>query len=335
MKKNINRLTAAAAVLVVLCGAYGLLSWHQGQAAQAAKETALAQQIHMTDLPDIHKISIVNGEKQLDFELDSGVWYYAGDRDCPIRQSTLSSLAGQLSSLEATRRLEQPDALASYGLADPSIHYEITSKDQNTASLLIGSQVAASDSGVPETPPTEYYACLAGGSQVYTVDSSLADTAAKDLYDFIQTESLPAVSGADIQDITITRNGVKEHFVKKETDSQGNIAWYRDSSDSEENRLEGNGQLNILADAVSGLTIRSCANYNATEEELGSYGLGEPVMTVSWTADGPEGETSTTLLVGSQSPDSTAYYTKLQDSNAVNLIAKESVEKVMNAAVPE
>ena len=335
MKRKINKLTAAAVTLAVLCAAYGLLSWQQGRAAQTARETALARQIHMTDLTDIHKITISNRETQLEFQLDNGVWYYAKDKDCPIRQSTLSVLADELSSLEATRRLEQPDALASYGLADPSIHYEITAKDENTATLLIGSQVTASGSGGPAQPPTEYYACLAGGSQVYTIGSSLADTAAKGLYDFIQTESLPVISGADIQDITITRDGVTSHFVKKTADEQGNIAWYKDSSDSEDNRLDSNGQLNILADAVSGLAIRSCTNYNATEEELGSYGLEDPVMTVTWTANGPDGETTTTLLVGSQTPDSVTYYTKLGNSNAVNLISLEQVDRVIKAAYPE
>lgn len=335
MKKKINRLSAAAVVLIVLCGAYGLLTWHQSQAAKAAKEAAKEQQIHVTDLPDIQKISIVNGKKSLDFELDNNVWYYSSDKDCPIRQSSLQNLSEELSSLKAIRQLKQPDALASYGLADPSIHYEITSKGADTASLMIGSKVASSGSNDLETPPGEYYACLAGGSQVYTVDSSLADTAAKDLYDFIQTETLPSITGADIRDITITKNGMKKHYVKKDLDKQGNIAWYRDSSDSEDNRINGNGQMNILADAISGLSISSCASYKATEEELGSYGLGAPVMTVSWTAQSAEGKTSTTLLVGSQYSDGTAYYTKLQNSKAVNLISKESVEKVMNAAEPE
>ncbi len=335
MKRNVNKLTAAAVVLAILCAAYGLLSWQQSRAAQTARETAREQQIHMTDLPDIHKISIVSGDSKLDFLLDGGVWYYAADRDCPVRQSILSNLADELSSLEATRRLEQPDALDSYGLADPSIHYEITSQDDNTASLLIGSQVVSSGASGMETPPTEYYACLAGGSQVYTIGSSLADTAAKGLYDFIQTESLPVISGADIQDITITKGGVTSHFIKKAVDEQGNIAWYKDSADTEENRLDSNGQLNILADAVSSLSIRTCTNYNATDEELGSYGLENPAMTISWTADSAKGAVSTTLLVGSQTPDSVSYYTKLEDSKAVNLISMEQVDKVMKAAYPQ
>lgn len=335
MKRNMNKLAAAVLVLAALCAAYGLLSWQQGRAAQADRAAAQATQIHMTDLPDIHKISIVNGDNHLNFQLDSGVWYYADDKDCPLRQSALSSLADELSSLEATRQLEQPDDLASYGLTDPAIHYEITTQDGNTASLLVGSQVVSSGSGDMEKPPTEYYACLGGGSQVYTIGPSLADTSAKGLYDFIQTESLPIISGADIQDITVTKDGITSRFVKKTVDSQGNIAWYRNSADSEENRLDDNGQLNILADAVSGLTIRSCTNYNATEEELGSYGLGDPVMTVTWTANSAKGETTTTLLVGSQTPDSVTYYTRLENSNAVNLISMEQVDKVMNAAYPQ
>ena len=157
------------------------------------------------------------------------------------------------------------------------------------------------------------------------------ETAGKGLYDFIQTESLPTVSGADIRDITVTKEETASHFVKKEVDGQGNIAWYRDAADTEANRLPDNSQLNNLAQAVSGLSIRSCVNYNATDEELGSYGLETPVMTLTWTCRKDGKDITTTLLIGSMNPEGTGYYVKLKDSKAVNLAGKENVDKVLNA----
>ena len=189
---------------------------------------------------------------------------------------------------------------------------------------------AAGSSDIDQAPE-EYYACISGGSQVYTIDSSLAETAGKGLYDFIQTESLPTVSGADIRDIAVTKEETTSHFVKKEVDGQGNIAWYRDNADTEANRLPDNSQLNNLAQAVSGLSIRSCVNYNATDEELGSYGLETPVMTLTWTCRKDGKDITTTLLIGSMNPEGTGYYVKLKDSKAVNLAGKENVDKVLNA----
>lgn len=330
MKKS-KKLTVAAATLLVLCAAYAGLTWQQKQNADRALLEAENSRIYMTSFADVTGIAVENGDSRLDFVLDNGTWYYAKDRDCPIRQTVLTDLADQLKSLPATRKLESADELTVYGLADPAVRFEITA-DQNTpATLLIGNQVKASGSSDIEAEPKEYYACISGGSQVYTISSSLVETAAKGLYDFIQTESLPVISGSDIRDISVTKDESLSHFVKKEVDGQGTIAWYRDNADTEANRLPDNSQLNNLTQAVSGLSIRSCVNYKATDEELGSYGLEMPVMTLTWTCRKDGQDITTTLLVGSMNPEGTGYYVKLKDSEAVNLAGKEDVEKVLNA----
>ncbi|WP_320938241.1 DUF4340 domain-containing protein [Enterocloster lavalensis] len=326
-----KKISFAAAALLVLCAAYAGLTWQQKQSAGRALQEAESARVYVTDFGDVTGIAIENGDARLDFVEDNGTWYYAQDRDCPIRQTTLTNLADQLAALPATRKLENADELASYGLADPKIRFEITTGQQTPATLLIGNQVKAAGSSDIDQAPEEYYACISGGSQVYTIDSSLAETAGKGLYDFIQTESLPTVSGADIRDIAITKGETTSHFVKKEVDGQGNIAWYRDTADTEANRLPDNSQLNNLAQAVSGLSIRSCVNYNATDEELGSYGLETPVMTLTWTCRKDGKDITTTLLIGSMNPEGTGYYVKLKDSKAVNLAGKENVDKVLNA----
>ncbi len=330
MKKS-KQLTVAAAALLVLCAAYAGLAWQQKRSAERALSESENSRIYVTDFTDVTGIAIENGDSRLDFVLDGGTWYYAKDRDCPIRQAALTSLADQLTALPATRRLESADELTAYGLSDPAIRFEITTDQKSPATLLIGNQVKASGSSDLEEAPDEYYACISGGSQVYTISSSLADTAAKGLYDFIQTESLPVISGSDIRDITVTKDEKQSHYVKKEVDGQGNIAWYRDNADTEANRLKDNAPLNNLAQAISGLSIRSCVNYKATDEELGSCGLETPVMTLTWTCRKDGKDITTTLLVGSMNPEGNGYYVRLKDSKAVNLAGKEDVEKVLNA----
>ena len=45
--------------------------------------------------------------------------------------------------------------------------------------------------------------------------------------------------------ITIEKNGVSEHYVKKTLDEDGTIAWYRGSDDTEDNKLPDNAALNL------------------------------------------------------------------------------------------
>lgn len=331
MKKKQTSIIIAAGLIVLLAALYAFVSWRQAQDSQEAQAAQEAEQAYVTDLAQVTGITIENGENTLDFVLADDTWQYAQDPDCPLRQSSLENLAQTLSKLPATRILAEPDSLASYGLETPSIRFIITTEN-STASLLIGDPVPSPDASSPDGGSEQYYACLSGGTQVYTIGPSLADTAGQDLYDFVQTESLPYMTGSDIRDITVTKNGSSSHFVKKDLDDEGNIAWYRDSSQSEENRLEDNGQLNNLADAVAGLSFSSCANYKAADDELESYGLKNPAMTITWSA---EGEDSQTLLIGSLDADGAYYYAKLSGSQAVNRISKSAGDRCLNAAYPQ
>ncbi len=176
---------------------------------------------------------------------------------------------------------------------------------------------------------------MEGDSQIYTIGSYLTETAAKGLYDFVETESLPHVAGADIREITVSRNGQTSRFCKKAVDDAGNIAWYKDSAADESNRLDDNGALNNLADTISGLSFQSCVSYKASDEELSSYGLSDPTMTLSWTYESGDTNGGLTLLIGSLTEDGTGYYTRKDDSRAVNLISKEAAVRCLNAAYPK
>ena len=336
MKKKTNALVPAAAILVLLCAAYGLITWQQkksGESSQRREE----EQIYMTDIEGISSLSWEKDGQGLSFEKEGDTWYYQTDRDCPIRQYTLSTLADTLSKLRAERRLDTPDSLASYGLDTPSVRFETRSKDGTARTILVGSQVAGTGdtaSGYASTA-AEYYACVEGSDQVYTIGNYLTDTAGKGLYDFVETESLPYVTGADIREITVTKEGKTSHFLKKTIDGEDNIAWYKDSADREENRLPDNAALNNLAQAIGGLSIQSCTTYKATDEELGSFGLSAPVMTLSWTYEKSEDSGTVTLAIGSPDDEGTGYYTRKDDSRAVNLISKEAAEKCLNAVFPE
>ena len=337
MKKHIRPMVPALGALVLLCAAYGAITWQQGRNAKAQALSPENDSVYMTDLPELSSLSWTKDDKSLSFTLEGGTWYYKGDKDCPIRQYPLTTLADTLSHLKAERKLKGADSPEAYGLDNPSVRFDTVSPDGSSHTILLGSQVpgtggAGSDGS---QPPAQYYAAMEGDSQIYTIGSYLTETAAKGLYDFVETESLPHVAGADIREITVSRNGQTRRFCKKTVDDAGNIAWYKDSDADEANRLDDNGALNNLADTISGLSFQSCVSYKASDEELSSYGLSDPTMTLSWTYESGDTNGGLTLLIGSLTEDGTGYYTRKDDSRAVNLISKEAAVRCLNAAYPK
>ena len=116
MKKKVNALVPAAAVLVILCAAYGLITWHQHRKADELAGQAEDSQIYVTDIQGLTSISWEKDGQGLAFKKEGDTWYYQSDKDCPIRQYTVTTLADTLSRLTAERELETPDSLDSYGL---------------------------------------------------------------------------------------------------------------------------------------------------------------------------------------------------------------------------
>lgn len=337
MKKHIRPMVPALGALVLLCAAYGAITWQQGRNAKAQALSPENASVYITDLPELSSLSWTKGDKSLSFTREGGTWYYKGDKDCPIRQYPLTTLADTLSHLKAERKLNDADSPKAYGLDNPSVRFDTVSPDGSSHAILLGSQVPGTGGEGPDgsRPPAQYYAAMEGDSQIYTISSYLTETAAKGLYDFVETESLPHVAGADIREITVSRNGQTSRFCKKAVDDAGNIAWYKDSAADEANRLDDNGALNHLADAISGLSFQSCVSYKASDEELGSYGLSDPAMTLSWTYEKDGEKESLYLSVGSPNPEGTGYYVRKTASRAVNLAPKEAVERCLNAVYPQ
>ena len=202
--------------------------------------------------------------------------------------------------------------------------------------ILLGSQVpgtggAGSDGS---QPPAQYYAAMEGDSQIYTIGSYLTETAAKGLTILSRQNPFPMWRAPTSGKSLFPGTGRPAGSVKG-CGCAGNIAWYKDSAADESNRLDDNGALNNLADIISGLSFQSCVSYKASDEELSGYGLSDPTMILSWTYESGDTNGGLTLLIGSLTEDGTGYYTRKDDSRAVNLISKEAAVRCLNAAYPK
>ena len=169
--------------LILLCALTGLLYWsnHHKPADESVKTSADTPpkilSVNEADLTkvDLHKkqadqLALVRGS--------SGEWEIVAPRPMTADQSAVTSMLGNLSSLNADRLIDEKGAdLNKYGLQDPSLELDLTTKQNKSQRLLIGDSTPAG-SGV--------YAMLAGDPRVFTIASYTKtglDKSADDLRD--------------------------------------------------------------------------------------------------------------------------------------------------------
>lgn len=320
MKKKKGLLYGVLA-LVVLCLIYAGTTAYLDRSEKKENQKKEADKAYMTDFTDVTAVSYEKDGQELSFTKKDGVWNYDSDELFPVKQTKLESLASTVSKLEALRTLEGGDPLSAYGLDKPIRKIEVTSNEGKKSVILLGNG----------TEDGNYYAVLEGESTPYLISSSLYSETDGALNDFMALEEFPAIAGTDIKTITVTENGTTNHFVKKKPDDKdGTVEWYKDSVDSPDNKLKDNSTLNVLADSLSSLTVKSCANYKVQEGELSGYGLDQPTAEITYTYEKNGKEETFQLTVGSLNQDSTNYYTRTENSSNINEIDKASIDKCLN-----
>lgn len=315
-----NGLAFAVAGLAALCLVYGGVSRYMDQSEKKAEQKEEAAKVYMTDISDISAVSYDYQGQKLSFTKKDGTWKYDGDDLFPVKQEKLEALATTVSKLEALRKLEGGDSLASYGLDTPAKTVEAAGEDGTKTEILLGT--AAGDG--------DYYAMVQGEDIPYLISSSLFSETDIGLEALQALEEFPAIAGTDITGIAIKKDGTSQNYVKKTLDDEAKtVEWYRDSSDSPDNKLSDNSALNVLADSLSSLKVKSCSNYKVQEGELAGYGLDDPTAIITYTYEKNGSEENFTLSIGSLNEDSSAYYTRTEDSPNVNEIDKASIDKCL------
>ena len=319
MKKK-RGLIYGITALAVLCVIYGGVGRYMARSQEQAEQKMEGDKAYLTALSNVSSVSYNLNDQELSFTKKDGEWKYDGDDLFPVKQSEVESVASTVSKLEALRKLEGGDSLSAYGLDQPIRKITAASEDGTRTVIILGNATGDGD----------YYAAVEGQGTPYLISSALYNETNKSLTDLMALEEFPAVSGADINSITVTKAGTSQHYIKKKADNKAEtVEWYRDSADSPDNKLSDNSGLNVLADSLSSLKVKSCPNYKVKEEELEGYGLKQPSAVITYTYDKNGSEETFTLSIGSLNSDSSCYYTRTGHSSNVNEIDKASIEKCL------
>ena len=313
MRRSTKELCILAAVLVLCAAAYlGARAWNVGRA-----ETDDA--VYAARWTDLSVLTIERGETALSFERgEDGVWYSLDEPDFPLEQSRLTQLEETLGALEASKVIPDPEEDASYGLDTPVRRIIVQCAGGASGVLLVGDAVNGS-----------YYARLEGETTVYTISSALVSQTDQDLLEMISLDTLPTVTEANAQSVSLTLNAAQYAFTKETvsgTEGEGDAdTWSLNGAAlSEEDEALAGG-----LDALAGLSFRSCYAWRPDGETLSTCGMDAPArLTVTWQSE--ELERYTLLLGGTD--ENGNRYAMLEGSEQLNLLSASASQALLGLA---
>ncbi len=168
---------------VVLAALTGVLYWsnHHPPSENTAKASLdTPPKILSLKQEDISKIEIrKKGGEELDLAKgEAGKWQITAPKPLSADQEAVSSLLSTVSSLNADRLVEEkPGDVSQYGLAQPTLELDLTTKDAKPQKLLLGDDTPAGSA---------VFAKLDGDPRVFTIasyDKTSIDKTANDLRD--------------------------------------------------------------------------------------------------------------------------------------------------------
>ena len=296
--KKYKSLIILLAVLVVLVVAYVVTGQLKKKSAEKENEQ---KQIAVLDMSDITSIQYTNGTDTMSFIKEDGTWYSESDKEFPLQQSSLKTMAETFGTLSANRELTDGDTLADYGLEEPQYTITLKDADGEQQNIYIGN--AAGE---------DYYMTVGDKEKIYTVDYSVVNAMNFDLDSMLQKDTFPSIGADNIKKVTITKVGETTEYDPDNSDQSDDIT--------------------AIGGGLGAAYFVDCVDYSVQADELAQYGLDEAqrtTVTVVYT-DSDDKEQTFTLYVGGRDESDAYNYVQMDGSKMVNTMTKETVNNILN-----
>lgn len=264
--KKYKSLVILLTVLVVLVVAYVVTGQLKKKSAEKENEQ---KQIAVLDMSDITSIQYTNGTDTMSFIKEGGTWYSESDKEFPLQQSSLKTMAETFGTLSANRELTDGDTLADYGLEEPQYTITLKDADGEQQNIYIGN--AAGE---------DYYMTVGDKEKIYTVDYSVVNAMNFDLDSMLQKDTFPSIGADNIKKVTITKVGETTEYDADNSDQSDDIT--------------------AIGGGLGAAYFVDCVDYSVQADELAQYGLDEAqrtTVTVVYT-DSDDKEQTFILYVG-------------------------------------
>lgn len=334
--KKAKKLYILLGVFLFICLMTYLVSRQEEQKEKIKNSDEVILKI---DKSDVEKLSWEIDSTKLSFHKKDGTWVYEKDKDFPVNDEKIENLLEQFESFGVSFEIEKVKDYGQYGLKNPAGTIQIETKDK-TYDISIG-DFSNMDS--------ERYVSIGDGN-VYLVKEDPLDSFSIELKDLLQNDEIPDLSETK----EIQFEGTEEEQIVYEEESSKTYC-----SDDVYFLQKGNKQLPLdtkrvqaYLDIVTNLSFGQYMTYHATDEELKTYGLDQPDLTMTMEYEVQEEETkdsdnkkvkaSEFVLHIARDPEEKkssddeeeeiTAYARVGESNIIYKIAGEDYEALMKAS---
>lgn len=288
--KRYKRILILLGVLAVACAATFAVSRYEEYKEEIANSDEVILEIP-TD--SVTSLSWTIGDETLAFHKDES-WIYDEDSAFPVDEEKISDLLSQFSEFGVSFIIENVEDYGQYGLDDPECTIDIATAEQSYEIKL----------GDFSQMDEQRYVDIGDGN-VYLVSTDPMDAYDVELSDLILNDEIP-----DFESVShITFAGTESYTVTYEEDSGKSY-----SADDVYFNPDGEPLDSDLVDSylssLSGVDLSEYVTYNVTDEELETYGMNDPELTVTVdysTLDEEDEEVFGTVVVSiARAPDDRA-----------------------------
>lgn len=195
-------------------------------------------------------------------------WLYDEDENFPVDEEKISGLLQQFQEFGVSFIIEDVEDYGQYGLDDPVCSIHLETEDQSYEILL----------GNYSNMDSERYVSIGDGN-VYLVKNDPLDSFDAVLSDMIAHDETPSFDRAS----EITFTGTETYSIVYEEDSNATYCSddvYFARKDGKDLPLDTSRVERYLSN-ITDIGLTDYVTYNASEEELETYGLKEPELTVA------------------------------------------------------
>lgn len=256
-------------------------------------------------------------------------WLYDGDEAFPVSEEKIKELLSPFEAFGVSFIIEDVEDFGQYGLDAPVCTIDLATQDQ-TWKIQLG-DYSKMDS--------QRYVSIGDGN-VYLVKNDPLDYFDAKLNDMIDNDETPSFA----QTKGIAFSGAENYSISYEEDSDA--SWC--AEDVYFTQQEGARQpldtenVNRYLSNISGLNLSEYVSYNVTEEELESFGLNAPelTVTVNYTPEEEEEKTEDTFILHvSRDPEekkkeeeTITAYARVGESQIVYRITPDAYKNLMAAS---
>lgn len=238
--------------------------------------------------PDsVQSLSWEYESEALSFHKEEEGWVYDEDTAFPVDEEKINELLSRFEAFGVTFIIEEVEDYGQYGLEDPVCTISLATQDQSYEILL----------GDYSTMDSNRYVSIGDGNVYLAAEDPLDDFDAV-LSDMIDHDEIPSFD----QVTEISFSGTEAYSILYQENSTDTYC----ADDMYFAQIEGSSlpldtsRVNGYLNDITGLELTDYVTYNATQEELNSYGLNTPELTVTidytWT-DQEETESSDTFVL--------------------------------------